>query len=103
MLKYASYFVNLSCTCIGSHMKQTQFSNNKFVFPDSLCQSTSQATFVKCTSTHTFISVQMKKEHVEYLANIVWANDELSAVSASQNDILNNAEAYLDWLLTEYW
>lgn len=34
----------------------------------------------------------MKKEHVEYLANIVWANDELSAVSASQNDILNNAE-----------
>lgn len=79
------------------------FSNNKFVFPDSLCQSTSQATVVKCTSTHTFISVQMKKEHVEYLANIVWANDELSAVSASQNDILNNAEAYLDWLLTEYW
>lgn len=79
------------------------FSNNIFVFPDSLCQSTSQATFVKCTSTHTFISVRMKKEHVEYLANIVWANDELSAVSASQNDILNNAEEYLDWLLTEYW
>lgn len=48
------------------------------------------------------VSVRMKKEHVEYFANIVWANDELSAVGASQNNIMNNAEAYLDWLLREY-
>lgn len=77
------------------------FSNFIFVFPKSLCWSTIQATFVKCISTSIFI--RMKKEHVEYFANIVWANDELSAVSASQNNIMNNAEAYLDWLLREYW